>query len=508
MGIIARQSIKGAMANYLGVAIGFVTTFFVVTRMLTTEEVGLTRVMVDAAMLFSAIAQLGTNASIVRFFPWFKSGGNHHGFFGLAMLLPLAGFALVGTVLLLFRGRIEAVYSVNSPLLTDYFHLLPMLIFFVLYLTVFETCSSVLMRITVPKMVREVGVRLFTLTAYLLYGYRLVTLDAFVWLFCGGYGLAMLLGLFYLLKIEHFRLGIFRVDWSHLRGTGLAGDMVRYTLFMTATVLAGNIPLFNSLFLGAKVGLALTGVYTIASYIANVVEVPYRSLGAISRPVIATAVKEGDWAEVKRMGRQVSLHQMMSSLVILYIIYINLDTLFALIPNGEDYAGGKMVVVVLGLAKVINTSLSVCTDILNFSKHYAWSLVYIAVLTLTAIGLNNVLIDDGAIEGAAGATLLAYAIYFALLVCHLQMRLGGVNVFSLGQAKMAAVMVVMTAAYMGWTAVVEPALGLGLIGGAVVRTAVLGGLLAAAVLGWKVSPTVNAMAARLLPQRNSKENKK
>ena len=76
MGVIARQSIKGAVANYLGVAIGFVTTFFVVTRFLTTEEVGLTRVMVDAAMLFSSLAALGGNSSLIKFFPWFKNKNN------------------------------------------------------------------------------------------------------------------------------------------------------------------------------------------------------------------------------------------------------------------------------------------------------------------------------------------------------------------------------------------------------------------------------------------------
>ena len=53
MGIVARQSIKGSLANYLGVAIGFFTTFFVVTKCLTQEEIGLTRVLVDAATLFA-----------------------------------------------------------------------------------------------------------------------------------------------------------------------------------------------------------------------------------------------------------------------------------------------------------------------------------------------------------------------------------------------------------------------------------------------------------------------
>ena len=56
MGIIIRQSIKGTLVNYLGIVVGFVTTFFILTHYLTTEEVGLTRVLVDAAVLFSSFA--------------------------------------------------------------------------------------------------------------------------------------------------------------------------------------------------------------------------------------------------------------------------------------------------------------------------------------------------------------------------------------------------------------------------------------------------------------------
>ena len=272
MGVIARQSIKGALANYLGVAIGFFTTFFVLTRCLTEEEIGLTRVMVDAAMLFSGLAQLGTNASIIRFFPHFRNDRDNHGIFGLSLLLPLAGFLLFALIFLIFHNPLQALYASKSPLMADYFYMLPMLTFFALYMTVFETNASVLMRITVPKLVREVGVRLFNLAAYLLYGYGLVSLDVFVWMFCGSYALAMVLNLMYLISLGHIS---FRIDWQFLTRERVK-EIIRYTLFMTATVLAGNIPLFNSLFLGAKTGLALTGVYTIAFYIANVVEVPYR----------------------------------------------------------------------------------------------------------------------------------------------------------------------------------------------------------------------------------------
>jgi O-antigen/teichoic acid export membrane protein len=234
MGIIARQSIKGAIANYIGVAIGFFVSFFVLTRYLTQEEIGLTRVMVDASMLFSSLAALGTGSSIVKFFPWFKDGRDNHGIFGLSLLLPLAGFMLFALAFLIFREPLLAVYSKNAPLLADYFYLLPMLTFFALYLGVFETNASVLMRITVPKLVREVGIRLFNLAAYLLYGFDFITIDTFVWMFCGSYGLAMLLNIFYLFTLGHIS---FRIDRHFLTRDRLK-EIGRYTLYMTAVALA------------------------------------------------------------------------------------------------------------------------------------------------------------------------------------------------------------------------------------------------------------------------------
>ena len=69
MGIIAKQSIRGTIVTYLGIAVGIVTTFFVLTRFLTAEGLGLAPVLIEAATLFIGLAQLGTNASIIRFYP-------------------------------------------------------------------------------------------------------------------------------------------------------------------------------------------------------------------------------------------------------------------------------------------------------------------------------------------------------------------------------------------------------------------------------------------------------
>ncbi|MBR1834561.1 MAG: polysaccharide biosynthesis C-terminal domain-containing protein [Bacteroidales bacterium] len=501
MGIIAKQSIKGALANYLGVLIGAVTTFFVVTDLLTQEEIGLTRVMVDAAMLFAGLAQLGTNASILRFYPRFRTAENpelrDHGFFGWTLLLPAVGFAVLTLLFFVFRDNIVDYYAEDAPLLVDYAYLLLPLTFFVLYMTVFETNASVLLHIALPKFVREVVVRVLNLAAYLLYGYRVIGLDLFVVLFCGSYAVAAAVDFVYLLSLGRIS---FRPDW-HFVGRALLREVGVYTLFMTATVLAGNIKLFNSIFI-AKESLAAAGVYTIACYIANVVEIPYRSLGAISSPIISSAVSAGNLQEVNRLGQQVALHQLLVACMLLFFIWMNLTPLFAVIPNGADYVSGMGVVLFLGMANILNSTLSIATNILNFSKYFAFSLLFISLLTFSAIALNVWLIPLWGVTGSACATLVAYVVYFTPLLTLLWRRMR-VTLFCRKQAEVLLLTLVLFGLNGLWGWVVSPLFGL--IGGgvwvvvlqALVRTAFFAVVAVWAVSRMNISPEVNNLLAKI-----------
>ena len=289
MGVIIRQSIKGTLVNYLGVAIGFVTTFFVITSYLTTEEVGLTRVLIDAAVLFSSFAQIGTSSSIIRFFPYFKDEeGKNHGFFFWTLVVPLVGFLVFTLVFLLFKQPIINLFSEKSPLFVYYFRFVIPLGLFMLYQSVFEANANVLMRIVVPKFVREVGVRAGLLIVYLLFGYHYIDLNGLVVGFCITYFIAALIDIIYLFTLQKISL---KPDLKFITKP-LVRDFCFYTLFLVLAAIAGNItPLLSSFFVSAKMGLGFTGIYAIANYIATVIEVPNRSLNAIANPKISEAVK-------------------------------------------------------------------------------------------------------------------------------------------------------------------------------------------------------------------------
>jgi O-antigen/teichoic acid export membrane protein len=197
MGIIARQSIRGTIVTYLGIAVGVVTTFFVLTRFLTAEEIGLTRVLIDTAVLFIGLAQLGTGSSIIRFYPYFSDKQSDHGFFFWALVVPFIGFLLFALIYWACRVPIAAWFGDKSPLFVEYYYFVLPLAFFMLYQTIGESTCNVLMHIVIPRAVRELIVRVGMLTIYLLYAFGVLSLDGLVIALCANYGIAALINLCY-----------------------------------------------------------------------------------------------------------------------------------------------------------------------------------------------------------------------------------------------------------------------------------------------------------------------
>ncbi len=429
MGIIARQSIKGTIVTYLGVAVGFFTTFFVLTRFLTAEEIGLSRVLIDAATLFIGLAQLGTNSSIIRFYPYFKSTEHRdHGFFFWTLVIPFIGFLLFAIVYWACHIPLGHWFGEKSPLFMDYYYMVLPLAFFMLYQSLFETNANVLMRIVVPRMVRELVVRVGLLVLYLLYAFRVLSLDGFVVGLCLNYAVAALIDLIYLFALGHISL---RPDWAFLRANKLlVRNYLFYTGFLFVSALAGVLaPTLSSFFITAKMGLEHTGIYAIATYMATMVSIPYRSVTAIAAPQLAHSIKEKNNAECSHLVHQVNNNLLLVGGLIFLAIWFNIDLIYTILPNGSTYSVARTVVLILSVAQLLAATFSFCLSAINYSRFYVFSLLLSALLTVGTILLNNYLIPIFGMEGAALSTLLASAVYYGLaaLILRFTCRVSAVN---------------------------------------------------------------------------------
>ena len=426
MGIVARQSIKGTIATYIGVAVGIVTTFFIQTKALQPEQIGLIDILLQCSLLFGGLAQLGTNSSAMRYYPFFKDEKHRdHGFFGWTLIVPLIGFTFFLLAFFLFKGTIVNFFTkdseVGADLFARYVNFVVPLAFFMLYISVFETNSNLLLRIVLPKFIREVGLRVGTLTIYLLYFYKVVDFDGVIISFCILYGLATLINIGYLLSLKRVS---FKIEPKFISAQ-LKRDFLFYTLFMITAALAGNvIPMLSKFFVAAKTSFHLAGVFTIATNIAALVEMPYRSLGAISRPHISDAMAKQDIKSADALCKNVALHQFIAGSFVFFIIWINIDFLFDLLPNGDIYRLGKWAVLILSLSRLIYSTLGVITTALSYSKYYYYSLIFTILLATMSIVLNSWLVPRWDITGGALANVGSYLVYFVLLLAFIKWKIG------------------------------------------------------------------------------------
>ncbi|MBQ9297392.1 MAG: oligosaccharide flippase family protein [Paludibacteraceae bacterium] len=417
MGVIARQSIRGTIVTYLGIAVGVVTTFFVLTRFLTTEEIGLARVLIDTAILFMSLAQLGTSASIIRFYPYFqdKKSDDDHGFFFWAMVIPFIGFLLFAILYWACRVPISGWFGDKSPLFVEYYYFVLPLAFFMLYQTICEGTCNVLMQIVVPRAVRELVIRVGMLVIYLLYAFRIVSIDGMVVGICINYAIAALINLCFFFSLRPVRL---RPDWAFLRNNAaLVRKYLIYTGFLllsaVTTVLA---PTLSSFFVTAKMGLDSTGIFAIATYMAVLVSVPNRSVSAIASPQLSRAIKEQNREECSALIRQVTRNMLLIGGFILLAIWLNIDLIFHILPNGATFATAKSVVLILGVSQLVLGTFTICLTALNYSRYYALSLLLSLVLTVSAIILNNYLVPLYGMEGAALSNFISYGLYYLLII--------------------------------------------------------------------------------------------
>ncbi|MDL2224302.1 polysaccharide biosynthesis C-terminal domain-containing protein [Bacteroidales bacterium OttesenSCG-928-M06] len=412
MGVIIRQSIKGTLFTYIGALIGAFSTFYIIPKYLGDELLGLTRVFIETGTLFALIFQLGVSSSAIRFFPQFKTkDGKNNGFFFYLISIATIGFLVFVPVFFLLKEPIANFFLDNASVFNDYIYWLIPLTFFLIYWMTFEVYSNVLMRIAIPKFIREVLIRVLFIAIYILYASGHLNLSGFIIAYVSVYGIAMLTTFFYVSRIGTISL---QHD-SKFITPALKKDYFSYSSIIILGTLGGSLlSRIDLLMVGSEIGFAAAGVYTIAYNMISFMEMPSRSITSISTPIAAEALKKGNIDEANQLYKKVSAHQLLIGSIVFLLIWINIDNIYSIMPEGDTFKAGKWVVLFMGTAKLIEMTISFGEILIKFSKFYHWSLYFTFIIIGINVSLNWFFIPRWGITGAAIATALASVISYAL----------------------------------------------------------------------------------------------
>jgi len=410
VGVIRRQSIKSTIVVYCGMMLGYVNLLLLSPIILKPEEIGLVRVLYDGGYMFAVMAQLGIWSVATKFYSYFRDKKNKdNGFLFYLITIPIIGFTILCTLLVIFKDQFAGLFIQKSPLIVEYYYYFIPLIFITMYYQIFETYSSLQLRIVVPNLLREVLNKFLYFIIILLLLYSVINIKTFINLYVLSFGVALVVLVFYLrsLNVLHFK-----PDFHFLK-SGLKNQMITYWIF----VFFGSLGAFalarmDVIMLSSLSGLYFAGVYSISYLLGNVIEVPRKAIAQISVPIIADAWKNNDLDKIDEIYKKTSINQTIITGLIFLLVWINVEALLSLIPNKELYLPGKYVALIIALARFVDAVTGVNTEILmNSHKHYKFNLVLLFAIGMLTIGLNLILIPLLNMYGACLSVLISIVLY-------------------------------------------------------------------------------------------------
>lgn len=404
MGIIIKQSIKGSIWSYAGVAIGFVTTAYLYTNYLSTDTVGLLGLLLSWSLLFAQFSSLGFHGVTARLFPYFRNKEKgHNGYLFIAFMVMLAGFLLFLLFFWLFKPYLVESNLEKSKMFADYIDLLVPLTFFALIFVQLDIIIKLLYDAVIGMFLQEFLQRFLILLATLLFVFGVLNLHQLILAYSAAVCVkGIILFVYMAVKGElNIRPNIGFV------GKKMRKEMLSVGVFSILTGLGGSI-IFNidKILINQMLGLSETGVYTIAFFFGTLVIIPSRPLLRISGTLIADAFKRNDLAYIADIYRRSCLTQLIIGAFLFGGIWINIDNILVIL--GPDYSGAKWVILFIGLGYLVDMVTGANGHIIAYSKHYRVGLYFILILILLVVGTMYLLIPLWGITG--GAIAIAFSL--------------------------------------------------------------------------------------------------
>jgi len=407
MGVIKNQAIKGSIWSYIGVLLGFVNLVVLSQKFFTTEQIGLTQVLISIATIFSQVGTLGLGNVAIRMFPYFRNDKNtHNGFIGLSIWIGLVGFIIMVIITGLTENYFVETNSEKSSLLATHYYYTYPLIFFMLFFTLFDTYNRMLLNAVLGTFLKEFVVRIANTLCILLFIFKIISFDVYVLFFVVCQALpTLILGIILAVR-NQLTLKFNYAFLSHK----LRFEMSSIALFGIISGLSSMVMQnVDRLMVNHFIGLDAAGVYSIAFFFGTLILIPQRAISNISTTVISNSWKENDLVSINTIYQKSSISQLLVGVLLFIGIWGNINNVFMILE--EEYTAGKWVIFFIGLANLIIVFFGNSYYILITSASYRIAMWFIIMLFVLVIVTNYIFIQLWGITGAAFASFLSMTIY-------------------------------------------------------------------------------------------------
>jgi O-antigen/teichoic acid export membrane protein len=402
MGIVLNQSFKNTIITYIGFAIGGINTIYLYPVFLGATFYGLTNYITSSANVIMPLFAIGMQNTLVKFYSQYQTDAERSRFLSFTVLFPLLLIIPLLLIGFLFQDEILYFLSKKNAVVKGYIWLIPLIALCMAYFEIFYAWLRVHMHSVFGNFIKEVGLR--TASLFLLMGvyYHWITVEGFVYATAVVYLLALLVTMFYAFSVEKPNFQ-FKIPVN-------TKAILTYTFYIILSGSVANLLLDgDKMILNQYMNIENIAFYSVATYIALVISVPSRAMHQIVYPITAKLMHEDKHDEMNILYKKTSINLQMVGGYVMLGIFVNINKLYEMVP--PEYAGGILVVFMIGLSKYFDLILGNNNAIIFNTKYYRTVLFLGVVLVILTVVLNMIFIPIFGIIGSAFATLLSITFY-------------------------------------------------------------------------------------------------
>ena len=414
MGIIAKQSFYNSVSIALAFLIGAFNTVYLYPTHMGSALQGLVVALLALSNLVQPFISFGVQHAVIKFYSSCETKEEKDKLLSFSLFLPLLVFTILLIITFFFHHQITDFIATENEEIGKYAYLILAVAFSTSLFEVFYNWLRIQLYSVFGNFLKEFFPRAMIFTLLLIYAFGGLDLDGFIMALILGYYLRLLLVVVYSL-IKYTPKFSFALP-HHFK------SILRYSLliFMSGTAASLILDIDKSM-ISNILTVENVAYYSVAIFIAAVIEFPGRAMFQIISPLVAKALNDGDSPTLLKLLKKSANNLLLISGLLFLLINLNLNDFYAWVNLG-DYSVALEVVLIVSLGKLFTMSLGCLNNIITNSKYYAYVFWFSTTSAVLAVVLNLYLIQWYGIIGAAYATLMVIVLINFLKILLVQLR--------------------------------------------------------------------------------------
>jgi O-antigen/teichoic acid export membrane protein len=345
-----------------------------------------------------------------KFYPYYKDNlpDKQNDIFTRTFVITLFGFVLVligGTV---FQPLVVQKFTERSKLFVDYYYGVFPFALGILMFSLLEAYAWALQKTILSVFLRETGLRMLTFVTIAAYYCKLVSFNGFIVIFSLLYLTIAFILLVYLLRTRqlHFTFNVSRVTKKFRK------KMLSMQGLMFGGICITNVGAsIDGLLIASLKGLPQTAAYTFAQYAASLVQLPQRSIQAISTGVLIREWKNKNYAEVSRIYERSCINMLLLGLFIFGNVWLNARAGISVLKLQDVFNSGLNAMLVLGMIRIIDAGTGINNIVILTSSKWRFDFFSGIIMLAMRIPMAYFLVKRYGLIGSAYAELISLTVY-------------------------------------------------------------------------------------------------